>query len=84
MIRTIDFDSETEPLDIQRWEDEGGLMNEHNEFMTERLLAEPVPIKVSRHDRFQQWNERFVIELFQPGNGTFWIRKKQTTKIDSS
>jgi hypothetical protein len=84
MIRTIDFDSETEPLDIQRWEDEGGLMNEHNEFMTERLLAEPVPIKVSRHDRFLQWNERFVIELFQPGNGTFWIRKKQTTKIDSS
>jgi hypothetical protein len=82
MIRTID--SETEPLDIQRWEDEGGLMNKNNEFMTERLLAEPVSRKVPGHERSLQWNKRFVIELFQPGNGTFWIRKKLTAKIGRS
>ena len=72
-----------EHLDIQRWEDEGGQMNEQNEFMPDRLLVQPLPINTGRHDRSQQWNKRFIIEPFPPGNGIFWIRKKHAaTKAD--
>ena len=70
-----------EPQDIQRWEDEGGQMSEHNELMTDQLLIQPLPIHTSRHDSSLQWNKRFSIELFHPGNGMFWIRKKHTTKL---
>ena len=76
----------TEPQDIQRWEDEGGQVNEHNEneLMTDRLLAQPLPINPGPQDRSLQWNKRFTIELFHPDNGMFWIRKKHTTTIGRS
>ena len=73
-----------EPQDIQRWEDEGGQMNEHNELMTDWLSIRPLPINTSQHDKSLQWNKRFTIELFQPGNGMFWIRKKHATTIGRS
>jgi hypothetical protein len=74
----------TEPQDIQRWEDEGGQMNEHNELMTDQLLMRPLPINTGRHDKSLQWNKRFTIEPFHAGNGMFWKRKKHTTTIGSS
>ena len=74
----------TEPQDIQRWEDEGGQMNEQNELMTDRLLVQPMPINKGPLDKSLQWNKRFTIELFQPGNGMFWIRKKHATTIGRS
>ena len=73
-----------EPQDIQRWEDEGGQMNEHNELMTDRRLVQPLPINIGQQDRSMQWDKRFTIELFHPGKSMFWIRKKHATKIGRS
>jgi hypothetical protein len=71
----------TEHQDIQRWEDEGGQMNEHNELLTDRLLLRPLPVNTGRHESSLKWNKRFSIELFYPGDGMFWIRKKHAAKI---
>lgn len=70
MIKTIESESpKAELLDIQRWEDEGGQMNERNDSMADRLLVQPVPVNTGKHDRSMQWNGQFVIEPCQPGNG---------------
>jgi hypothetical protein len=80
MVKTIDSQwLKNGLLDMQRWENEDGQMIENNAPL--RLSFQPVPLSPGSHDRSLQWNERFVIEPFQPSNGIFLIRKKYTTKI---
>jgi hypothetical protein len=72
MVKTIDSKwLKDELLDTQRWEDEGGQMMENNA----PLPVPPASINAGRHHASLQWNERFVIEPFQPNHGMFLIRK---------
>jgi hypothetical protein len=73
MVKTIDSQwLKNERLDVQRWEDEGGHLIENN-----ATLPDPsASINVVRHHASLQWNERFVMEPFQPNNGVFFFGKK--------
>ena len=83
MTKTIDSTSlKTELLDIQRWENEGGQINEHHGLMNDQLLVRPPSINTRGNDRSLQWNERFVIKPLKPGQGIYLIGKKHTAKPD--
>jgi hypothetical protein len=83
MFKIIDSEwLKNQLLDMQRWEDEGGHMIENNAPMSDRLSVPPVSTNAGRHHTLLQWNKRFVIEPFQPGNGIFLIRKNHATKTD--
>jgi hypothetical protein len=83
MVKTIDSEwLKNDFLDTQRWEDEGGQMIENIAPTSDQLSALPVPINPGGHRTSLQWNNRLVIEPFQPGHGIFLIGKKHTTKAD--
>ncbi|HJR79868.1 MAG TPA: hypothetical protein VJ821_07335 [Anaerolineales bacterium] len=60
---------------ILRWEDDGGKIIEINSSKLDRQFFQPVLINGGKYDRSLQWNEQFVIELFQAGTGIDSIRR---------
>jgi hypothetical protein len=72
MVKTIDSEwLKNDFLDTQRWEDEGGKIIENSAPPS----VSPASLNAGRHHVSLQWNERFVIEPFQPNHGIFLIRK---------
>jgi hypothetical protein len=72
MAKTMDLQRlKSELLDVQRWEDEGGQMIDNNAPLPVPLAS----INAGRHHESLQWNQRFVIEPFQPNNIVFPINK---------
>ena len=60
----------TEPLDIQRREDEGGQVIENRDLLIHsQPLVHLVAIPARKHAISLPWDKRLVIEPFQPGNG---------------
>lgn len=81
MVKTIDSQwLKKELLDMQRWEDEGGKINENN--VPLRISIQYLPLNPRRHDKSLEWNKRFVIEPFQARNGILLTRKIHTPKIE--
>ena len=79
MLKTIDSERlKTELLDTQRWENEGGQIIEVNA-SPHLILIQPARIHARRQKRVRplQWNERYVIQPFQPGiHGMILISEK--------
>ena len=60
---------ETELLDLERWEDEGGQVIENRDLRDRPEHLRLVIVPARKHVTSLQWNKRLVIEPFQPGSG---------------
>lgn len=70
MVKTADTQLlETELLDLQRWEDEGGQVIENSDLRDSPLHLQLVGVPTRKHATSLQWNKRLVIEPFQPSSG---------------
>ena len=80
MVKTIDSERlRAELLGMQqRWEDEGGQMVKDNDSSPDQIFVQPAPIHARRRVTSLKWNERFVIQPFQRGNGMILLSKKHT------
>lgn len=76
MVKTIDSERlKTDLLRVQSWEDEGGQLIDDNG-------SSAAPLHVRRRVTSMRWNEKFVIEPFQPGNGTILISEKHAKQTN--
>jgi hypothetical protein len=83
IVKTADSELlEMELLDIQRWEDEGGQGVENSDSGHAQIPIHLVSIPARKHATALQWDKRWNIEPFQPGNGI--LREDMNTKGKSN
>ena len=59
-----------------RWEEDGSKIVATNPSTPRRHFVQPLPITAGSHDTLFQWNEKLVIEPFQPGAENGPAKKK--------
>jgi len=80
MVDTIKLEGlKAELINMLRWEDDGGKNIEINYSMPDQQFVQPVLINGGMHHTSLQWNEQFVIELFQAGTRIDLIKRKTPT-----
>jgi hypothetical protein len=70
----------TELINILRWEDDGGKIIETNRLMLDSPFVQSVPINGAMHNTSRPWKQHFVIEPFQPGAGIGLIKRNAPIK----
>jgi hypothetical protein len=84
MVKTIKPEwTNTELINILRWEDDGGKIIETHHLILDPPFVQSVPINEAMHNTSRPWKQHFVIESFQPGAGIGLIKSNAPIKSES-